>query len=338
MSNDLINAPILIVGAGSIGQRHLENLHTLGARHLSLCDIDPARLTRATESVDARTYHDLDIALSTEQPICVFVCTPPSMHVSQACAALDIGAHVFIEKPIAHQLAGLDNITEWAGQRVVQVGYNLRFHPGIRLLKRLLDEGEVGKPLWMHAEVGQFLPDWRPWQDYRQSYSARRDLGGGIILDASHEIDYVLWLLGMAEEVACMAGHVSSLEVEVEDCATILLRLSSGAQADIHLDFVQRAYSRSCRIAGSDGTIEWNYTENKVRLFKSDLGAWTEFLYTFVPNQMYFDEVQHFLDTITQNRQPLVGVREGCKTLEVALAAKEAARRKMWISIPVDQN
>ena len=86
----------------------------------------------------------------------------------------------------------------------------------------------VSKILWAHVEAGSYLPDWRPWQDYRKSYTARRELGGGILLDGSHEIDYMTWLFGAPRELACMADHVSELEVNVEDCATILMRFADG--------------------------------------------------------------------------------------------------------------
>jgi predicted dehydrogenase len=251
-------------------------------------------------------------------------------HVALALRAVERGAHVFVEKPLSHSLDGVEQLAARTGAlgRVVQVGYNFRFHPGVRLLKELVDAGAVGKVLWLSAAYGQYLPDWRPEQDYRASYTARAALGGGIILDASHELDYALWLLGQPTEVACMAGKVSDLEVDVEDCATVLLRFAGGAQADVHMDFVQRGYRRRCRVAGTEGTLEWDYLEREVRLFRAASGAWERRPYAFEPNDMYVAEVRHFLDCVLGRATPLVGLEEGRRVLRVALAAKTAARER----------
>ncbi len=114
--------------------------------------------------------------------------------------------------------------------------------------------------------MGSYLPDWRPWQDYRDSYTASRELGGGIILDGSHELDYVSWLFGAPADLTCMAGKVSKLQVDVEDCATVLLRFSNGLQLDVHVDFVERFYSRGCVLAGENGKLQWDFNSNKVHV------------------------------------------------------------------------
>ncbi len=159
----------------------------------------------------------------------------------------------------------------------MQVGYNLRFHPGLRKLKELVEAETLGRLLWAYVEAGQYLPDWRPWQDYRQSYTARRDLGGGILLDGSHELDSITWLMGKPTEVMCMAGKVSALEVDVEDCADVLLRFPCGAQADIHLDFVQHGYSRSCKLVGELGTALWDFTSREVKIYLAKTKSWQSF-------------------------------------------------------------
>ena len=154
---------------------------------------------------------------------------------------------------------------------VTLVGCNLRFHPGLVAVKRLLEQGVAGRIVAIRAEVGQYLPDWHPGEDYRQGYSARLDLGGGIILDAVHEIDYVRWLLGPVRSVACFAGKLSHLEVETEDTAALLFRFSNGTIGEVHLDYVQRAYSRTCHIIGDEGTIRWDYSTGRRSRLPCDL-------------------------------------------------------------------
>jgi predicted dehydrogenase len=267
------------------------------------------------------------------RPNIVFVCTPPSFHVDHALRALRNGAHVFIEKPLSHSIDGVSALRDESNklERVVQVGYNLRFHPGIKTLKQLVENDVAGRILWARAEVAQYLPEWRPWQDYRQSYTARKELGGGIILDASHEIDYMLWLLGPPSELACMAGQVSDLDVNVEDCATILLRLRSGAQADIHMDFAQRTTSRSCVLAGENARLEWQYSENHVRVVRP--GKPSEVIaHDFETNQMYLSEVKDFFLRVTNGVRTNQSLIDSELTLQVALAARSAAAERKWVS------
>lgn len=326
MSRAPNNYRALVVGAGSIGQRHLKNLKTLGVQELIACDPDGQRL-KAVAELHVTGFADFAESLSVGEPDLVFICTPPVFHVAQAIEALKMGAHVFIEKPLSDRLEKVDYLIEEASRRnrVVQVGYNLRFNPGIKRLKQLIDDSVIGKVLWARLEVGQYLPDWRPSQDYRENYSARRDLGGGIVLDASHEIDYAIWLLGKPLKVACMAAKVSQLEVDVEDCATLLLRFETGVQADIHLDFVQRSYTRCCKVVGELGTIEWDYSNREIKVFDSATGLCETRTYDFEANDTYVAELEHFLDCIDNNRNPMVDLRQGKLVLEVALAAKAAA-------------
>ncbi len=241
---------------------------------------------------------------------------------------------MFIEKPVSDRLDGVAELESEAARRGanVQVGYNLRFNPGIQTLKRMVEEGVPGRILWARAEVGQYLPDWRPWQDYRQSYTARRELGGGIILDASHEIDYMLWLLGAPRELVCMAGKVDALDVNVEDCATILMRFASSAQADIHMDFVQRNASRSCVLAGECATLEWYYARNEVSIIRP--GCETEVVkYDFEANQMYVAELQDFFSCIHEQRNSGRSLADSKLALQVALAALDSSAQRRWVTL-----
>ena len=321
------NYTVLVFGSGSIGRRHMRNLRALGVQRLAACDPNPDRLVPMKTELGIRPFTDFEQAMDATQPDLVFVCSPPVFHVPQALQAVRAGAHVFIEKPLSHALDGVDELIAEAEtrQRVVQVGYNLRFHPGLQKVKQLVDGGVIGRIFWAQVEAGQYLPDWRPWQDYRQSYTARRDLGGGIILDASHELDYIIWLLGQPTEVMCMAGKVSDLEVDVEDCATVLLRFASGAQADVHMDFVQRGYVRSCKLVGERGTIIWDYPAHQVRIYQAEMDSWETITYTLDNNDMYVAEVQHFLGCADQGATSVVDLKQAKRVLEVALAAKSAA-------------
>ena len=332
MNKSVAEMRVLVSGSGSIGRRHMRNLRGLGVGNIAACDPNPERLAPMVSELQVQAFVSFDHALEKFQPDIVFVCTPPVFHVTQARQSLTASADVFIEKPLSHSMDGVRQLrAEIRGTgRIVQVGYNLRFHPAIRKLKQIANENVIGRILFARLEVAQYLPDWRPWQDYRQSYTARRDLGGGIILDGSHELDYLLWLLGEPDGVLCMAGTVSRLEVDVEDSATILLHFPSGVHADVHLDFLQRVPSRSCKLVGELGTAVWeNTTPQTVTLLLADSEpqSWE---FDFDANDMYVAEVKDFLACIQEQRQPVVDVEQAARVLEWALAAKGAAAIQAW--------
>src|SRR5262249_38907032 len=156
--------------------------------------------------------------------------------------AVDAGAHVFCEKPLAPDLTGVDALVarvERAG-RFLMMGMCYRFHPGLRRVREHLAAGTVGRLLGAHLWAGQYLPDWHPWADYRQEYSARRALGGGVLLDSIHSFDTLRWVLGEPAEVTGMLAKVSDLEIDTEDLAAAIVRLANGAVVEVHVDYLQR--------------------------------------------------------------------------------------------------
>lgn len=325
---------MLVAGAGSIGRRHLGNLKKLGLTRLAACDPHPERLEYVASEFQAACFPTLEAGLEGFRPDVVLICTPPVHHVAQAMQVLRGGAHVFVEKPLSDRLDGAEELRDESARRglVMQVGYNLRFHPPIQKLKLLVDEAVVGKILWARVEAGSYLPDWRPWQDYRRSYTARRELGGGILLDGSHEIDYVTWLFGAPREVACMAGRVSQLDVNVEDCATILLRFPDGTRADVHVDFIQRAYSRNCTLVGPEGKLHWDFMSNAVQIAR--VGGQVETVkFDCEVNAMYLAELGHFLECIETGTNPRFGLEDAIVTLRIALAARTSAEERTWVTL-----
>ena len=209
---------------------------------------------------------------------------------------------------------------------VALVGFDLRFDPGLGKVKSLLEEGRIGRVVAIQAQVGQYLPDWRPWEDYRTGISANAEKGGGVILDLIHELDYVSWLIGPAPHVVCFADRVSSLEIETEDTAAILLRFENGAIGTVHLDYIQRAPSRTCRVIGEKGTIFWDYFAHRVRWYEIEKDVWKEFEYDdFQRNDRFLAEMRHLLACAQGLEQPKVDVIQGSQVLKLALAAKESA-------------
>ncbi len=311
---------LLMCGFGSIGRRHLTNARTI-VPSATWTVVEPSRAAWRT---DAKFVADL--AEVTEVADVAFVCSPTSLHGIQIEALVDRAKALFIEKPLAHDRAALATIQRaLAGRRIpTMVGCNYRFEAGLVRVQALLAEGAIGKPLSARAEFGQWLPSWRPHTDYRQGYAARRATGGGVILDRIHELDYVTWLLGAPVEVKAVAGKLSTLEIETEDVAEILLRFPSGALANVHVDYLQREYVCMLKIIGERGTIEWRFRPTSVRVLRAS--GWETAFEDPAPdvNAMYVAELQHFFGALARGEQPINSVVEAARVLEVALEAMES--------------
>lgn len=266
----------------------------------------------------------------------VIVCSPTDQHAQQALAALDRGLPVFVEKPVSYNLEETDALVEGAAEaRVpVLVACNLRFLPSLNRVKSLLEEGRIGKVLVVRANCGYYLPFWRPKQNYRQGYGAKREIGG-VILDCIHEFDYLQWLLGEITEISCIAGRQSFLEIESEDTASMIFRFDSGAIGNLHLDYLQRTYRRSCEFVGGNGMIVWDYITQKVTLY-DHMDRHSEVFdenVHFELNQMFVDEMKHFIACTEGTATPLLDASRARAILRVALAARESSRDGKLIQI-----
>jgi predicted dehydrogenase len=319
----------LVVGLGSIGRRHARNWATLGLGPLSVCRRAGSE-PHESLGVEAREFADLDAALN-EQPDVVFVTNPTSLHVETACTAVRSGAHVFIEKPIGHELNRVADLLEQAKQRERQlmVGYNLRFHPGLMRIKELAQHHAIGKLVSARAEMGEYLPDWHPWEDYRHGYSARRDLGGGPVLTFSHELDALCWILGAPRRVTGVATRASSLEVDTEDVAELVLQFADGPLASAHVDFVRRPPRRCLEMVGEEGVLRWEYDEGRLLHYAPATRQWRveEDDRRFERNRMYLAELRHFVACVRgEIERPLIDGEQGAAILAIALAGLRSSK------------
>lgn len=318
---------VLVAGMGSIGRRHLQNLRALQP-DLHVTVFRPRTQAPPDLPCDEVLYHWEQVLAGRYDA--AILATPAPQHVPAALALARAHVHLFIEKPLSDSLAGVEELLELGRRngRVLMVGYNLRFHRPLQVLRRAIEEGRIGRVLSARAEVGQWLPDWRSGQDVRDSISGRRDLGGGVVLELSHEIDCLRWLVGSEVcAVSAQMGHVSDLPIDVEDVAEITLRFANGALGHAHLDMLQRPPARACRIIGATGQLAWDAQSQAVRWCPLETGVWTELPAGPAPdrNDMYVEELRHFLQCVREGRPPPIDGAEGRRTLEVALAAKRAA-------------
>jgi predicted dehydrogenase len=327
----------LVVGLGSIGRRHARNWAALGLGQVAICRQTDNRQPEPL-GIDAVQYGDLDRALAEVRPEVVVVSNPTSLHVATACAAVRGGAHVLLEKPLGDSLHNVEDLLEVARRtgRQIAIAYNLRFHPGLQRLKQLEEQGAIGKILSARAEVGEYLPDWHPWEDYRRSYSGRRELGGGAILTSSHELDALCWLLGQPERLVAMSAHASTLEIDTEDTAEILLRFAGGAIGSVHVDYVRRAPSRAIELVGEDGILRWDYHRNRIEQFSAANHQWRveEGNPRFERNDTYLAELRQFADLVGGGPPgPLASGEHGAAVLALLLAARRSSAESCAIDL-----
>jgi predicted dehydrogenase len=318
---------VLLVGTGSAGSRHLRNLHFLGYDKFHALRSQPGTSHSNLGGVRLRNHYDLSSALA-EQPDIAIIANPTSLHIPIALAAAEQGCHLFLEKPVSHTLDGVDSLIAAVRKQgvIAAVGYNLRFHPAVRLLGEMLQRKEIGDVLSVRAWVGQYLPDWHPEEDYRSSYIAKSNLGGGVILTLSHELDCLFWLFGEVAGVSAVIARASNLEMETESIAEITLSFRSGILGHVHLDCVQRTPQRGLELIGTEGTILLNLRDSAIQISRPSSPAPQVIeVKRSDPNQMYLDEMVDFLSAVESHQQPRVPLKEGVAVLKIALAALRAA-------------
>lgn len=325
----------LIAGLGSIGRRHLRNLLALGEQDILLYRTHQSSLPDdVLDSFLVET--DLEAALE-RHPDVVIISNPTALHLNVAIPAAEAGCHIFLEKPISHSLDGIDNLQSalLRGGGSLLVGYHFRFHPGLKHIRSLLSDAAIGQPLSVRAHWGEYLPDWHPWEDYRQSYSARSLMGGGVILTLSHPFDYLRWLLGEVASLWAFTGKLSELEISVEDTAEIGLHFSSGMIGSLHLDYNQRPPAHWLEVVGSAGSLIWNNSDGSVRMFRAADGIETTIPAPsgFERNDIFLEEMRHFLRVARGEESPVCTLDDGVKALHLALAAHRSAREKMLVEL-----
>lgn len=305
---------VLVLGAGSIGRRHARNLVAAGASVALADPVSPAEV----EGADVLAWDDADPGSFAG----VVIASPTVHHLDQAHDASASGTRALVEKPLATTAAGAAALLP-ANDRL-RVGFNLRFHRPVADLVQLVHEGRVGRVLSARLWFGHDLTAWRPGTDYRQSYSARADLGGGILLDAIHELDLAVWLFGpdLAVDGAVVA-QVGDLELDVEDTVRALLHTPDGAPVEIALDYLSRDYRRGIEVIGTEGTVRLDWAR---RVLELDHGAGPAGMTADDPvDRSYEAEAEAFLAWLDGSGDLPVDVDTALASLRLADRIREVA-------------
>lgn len=311
----------LIAGLGSIGRRHLKNLIALGEKDIILYRSKQSTLPDE-ELKEFPVETDINYALN-HKPDAVIISNPTSLHFDIAIPAAKAGCHIFLEKPISHSLEKVDELKSALkyGKGKILVGFQYRFHPTLKLMAELISRGDIGKTVSLRSNWGEYLPGWHPYENFKNSYAARPELGGGVVLTLCHPFDYLSWIFGKPVLVWAHTGTIGDFGIEVEDVADACLQFPNGAMGTVHLDYLQRPTTHTLEVVGTDGTIRWNNTDGILSIYRASNSNW-EYLKppaNYERNCMFFDMMQHFLAVVRQETEPVCTLDDGINALEIAL-------------------
>jgi predicted dehydrogenase len=321
---------VLIVGHGSIGKRHLEIVR----ESLPRADIRVLRHKQFEGVPDGSNgcFFDLNSALDF-RPQAAILANPAPLHIPIASRLSSVKCHLLIEKPLSHSLDGVDALIDQSMRQgnSLLVGYNLRYLESLVCFRDTLYEGRIGQIVSVRCEVGQYLPSWRKGKPYTDTVSAKKELGGGVLLELSHELDYLRWIFGEVEWVNAWISPRSSLLVDVEDTAHVIIGFlpkgnSTPTVATLSLDFVRHDAVRRCTAIGENGTLEWDAISGVVKVFKVPQGVWeVVFEQRPDPNETYRKQWEHFLQCIRGACPPKVSGSDGKAVLSVIEAVRTSA-------------
>ncbi len=308
------NTKILIIGFGSIGQRHYRNLVSLGYKNIAVFDIDEKKIKDQKLKIkilDKKTLGNFDIA---------FICNPNHKHIEASIKCVEAGLHLFIEKPLSHNLKDVTKLEKILRSKklINMIACNMRFYPAFLAIKKYIDTGKLGKIYSIDHEFGYYLPFWRPWTDYRKNYAVKKNMGGGIILDDIHEFDLLFWLnnFSAVKNHLIIKEHSGSLEIETEDIAKGVFRFKNGTLGSVSCNYLSKKYHRTCLVQGEKGNLRWDWNENIVWLESEKDKKKIFEKKNYDLNEMYIDEVRYFLKSVKEKKKTFNDVTQAKEILK----------------------
>ena len=314
----------LICGLGSIGLRHLRNLKALGHTDIIVYSSGKSVVPRVKEEMENfEIYNSLTEALKQKPDVCL-ITNPTSLHVSVAMMAANSGCHLYIEKPLSNTLEELGQLQKIVDDKklITFITYQFRFHPHIKLLKQIFSDpqNEYGAALYVTTEWSEYLPDWHPWEDYKQGYSARKDLGGGVLLTQIHPINYLSYIFGDIEKVQINKIATRSLNIEVDDIADLMISFNNGMSGHVHIDFLQKPRVHTMKIVTTKGRFEWDYHKNALNFIDDDGKEYVFVSEHFDRNDMFLEMLKEFIECVNLERKTKFNLAEAITELKFLIS------------------
>ena len=311
----------LVCGIGSIGLRHLRNLKLLGYEDIIVYSTGKSVMLGIKEELEGlKIFNSLEEALKQKPDVCM-IANPTSLHIETAIKAAKYGSHLYIEKPLSDTLDDLDLLKNIVDEKrlITFITYQFRYNPHIIKLKEIFEspQEKYGKPLYATTEWSEYLPDWHPWEDYKQGYSARKDLGGGVLLTQIHPLNYLSYIFGDIVDVKINKIATKALDIEVDDIADLLINFKNGMSGHIHIDFLQKPRVHTMKIVTSKGRFEWDYHKNSLEFI--DMNNHIELFENegFERNDMFIDMLKDFINCVELNKSTRFNLDEAIKELKL---------------------
>lgn len=317
----------LVVGGGNMGMRHCEHLRSLYSNATIILVS-----TRKVNSIDASfVVNSIELALEYKPSFAIITNAAPH-HCEVAEVLIQKGIHILIEKPLSDTYQTAVNLLRLAllyPAVVVLVGYQLRYKPGFEHIQGILKNEMLGRLFYAKASIGHYLPLWRP-QNYAQTVSSKKSLGGGVLLELSHEYDYLKAIFSMPDKITCEINKVSDLEIDVEDIAFSIFHYPSGFLVHLSQNMVDQPPHRNLEIRGEKGFLKWDLRDDKIEVYdvtgKTMLHQYESTIKT--SRELYLKQIRHFVECINGKESPKVTLEDACETMMLIELAKKSAQKK----------
>lgn len=323
---------ILIIGGGSIGKRHLKNLYQLEFKNLFCLKREKSTTFEKEFRCKVITSYKQAKALAIH---CVFVCTPTALHNEGLKFAVENNCHVFMEKPLIHNNAGLKEAQNLLKKhnRIFFIGFMLRFHPLVQKIKSIIDDNELGSVYSARFEFGSYLPSWHPWEDYRISYASKKSLGGGVINTITHELDLIQYFFGNPKSIYCEAANFNKLQIDVEELSEAIFNYNDKV-VSLHIDYLQKNYDRNIKVLFENGRIQWDWHTSQIIVKKHQYEPEVLPITDFDVNQLYLSELEKFMELINKkSAQHELDSTHSINNTILMLAMHQSATEKKQISL-----
>ena len=327
---------LLVIGAGSVGKRHLRNFSQLGCG-LSVFDQRADRVAEAGQEVKlVHSFTNLaDAWRAIEEFDAIVIASPTAFHVEQASVAIEFGKPVFLEKPMALTASSASALRDAVAASGIPLllGYTYRWWPALNEMRDLVRARRFGRALHVQCTMSAHLADWHPWERYQDFFMASKALGGGALLDESHFVDLMIWMFGMPAEVFCSVDKLSPLEIETDDSVDALLFYPEGPRIQLHLDLFGRPHKRSITVRAEAGTIDWEYETNEVRVSSQAAGEWNATVFKSDRNDMFLGAAREFLSVLEGSKQPSCTADDGYAVMQVLDAMRRSSAERRIVAI-----
>jgi predicted dehydrogenase len=336
---------ILLIGLGSIGQRHYRNFKNIG-KNFSFFAIRKIKNSPELTKNNLIKNQKFNLKkkrikeISEEESLnktfdVVFICNPSSLHVRYANLFARKNTALFIEKPLSHNLSGIKKLKNKINKNnlICAVGYQLRYHKFLHKIKKIIDKNLLGKIKKVEIFNQNFLPNHHKYEDYRAGYAARKKLGGGVLLCFIHEIDYANFLFNKPKSIKCVLGKKSNLEIDVEDYADLkCLHTLDGHNFIVKtkLDFIRKKEKRECKILFQNGEINWDLKSDKLEI-RNNKKIIKRLKSNISRNTLFKKQLEQFNENINLGKTPLSNLENGISSLEVVMLAKKSSKLKKTI-------